>query len=194
MKKLITLSIVVLFCIGNIAAQQPASGQGQHHCPHHGQGGQHCGKHQQGPHGRQQAQPAELQYNADGIETTVLKAFPEAKSVKKAGKWTEVYNAKKKLLGYAVYSQPASNGIKGFNGETPVMIALDKKQVILGVYTLPNVETPSFAQRVEDAGFYHNWNGLTVKQALKKKVDTVSGATFTSRAVAQSVEAVLKTL
>jgi uncharacterized protein with FMN-binding domain len=47
---------------------------------------------------------------------------------------------------------------------------------------------------VEDAGFYKNWNGLTVKQALKKEVDAVSGATFTSNAAIQSVRAALMSL
>ena len=124
----------------------------------------------------------------------IVKAFPTVKSVKQAKKWTEVYDANKTLLGYAVYSKPASDGIKGYNGETPVLIALSPKQVILGVWLLENKETPKFAKRVEDAGFYKNWNGLTVKQALKKEVDVVSGATYTSNGVIKSVQAALKTL
>lgn len=124
----------------------------------------------------------------------IVRAFPTVKSVRKVAKWTEVYDSSKKLLGYVVYSKPASDGIKGYNGETPLLIALDTKKVILGVWLLANQETPKFAKRVEDAGFYKNWNGLTVKQALKKEVDTVSGATFTSNAVAKSVQAALKSL
>lgn len=132
--------------------------------------------------------------NADGIDIAIVKAFPTVKAVQKTQKWTEVYDAKKKLLGYALYSKPASDGIKGYKGETPVMIALSTKQVILGVYLLENEETPGFAKRVEDAGFYRNWNGMTVQKALKKDVDAVSGATFTSMAVAKSVRAALETL
>lgn len=124
----------------------------------------------------------------------IVKAFPEVKSVKKTDKWTKVYDTNKKLLGYAVYSKPASDGIKGYNGETPVLIALSPKEIIVGVYLLQNTETPKFAQRVEEAGFYKNWNGMTVKKALKKEVDAVSGATFTSNAVAKSVRAALEKL
>lgn len=124
----------------------------------------------------------------------IVKAFPEVKSVKKTDKWTEVYDTNKKLLGYAVYSKPASDDIKGYNGETPVLIALSPKEIIVGVYLLQNTETPKFAQRVEEAGFYKNWNGMTVKKALKKEVDAVSGATFTSNAVAKSVRAALEKL
>lgn len=184
MKRTIAIVIATVFAIGCVMAQQP---QHQHqNCPH-----QHQCRHAQ----QQAAQkPATPQVNADGIELTLAAAFPEAKSVKKGEKMTEVYNAKGKLIGYGLYSKPASNGIKGYNGETPVLIAFNAKQVIIGVYALPNSETPGYAKRVSDAGFYNNWNGLTVKKALKKKVDTVSGATFTSSAVASSVEAALKTL
>lgn len=190
-KRATTFAIAAFLTCGMAFAQNH-----QHHnCPHQHQcqHAQQQGRQQQ-QQVQQQRQPAAMQYNADGIETTLAAAFPEAKSVKKTEKWTEVYNAKGKLIGYGVYSKPASDGIKGYKGETPVLIAFDKKQIILGVYPLPNVETPEYARRVAYAGFYKSWNGLTVKQALKKKVDTVSGATFTSNAVARSVEAALKTL
>jgi Na+-translocating ferredoxin:NAD+ oxidoreductase RnfG subunit len=178
MKKILVLALTAILACGAASAQHCGN------CPHHKQQAQQ----------QQCKQPAALQYNADGIETTILKAFPEAKSVKKTDKWTEVYNAKKKLIGYAVYSKPASDGIKGYAAETPVLIAMSKKQVIIGVYMLPNVETPNFVKHIEDKGFFNCWNGLTVKQAKKKQVDTVSGATFTSRAVVQSVQAALEKL
>ena len=184
MKKTFALAFVTMFAIGGALAQQP---QHQHQgCPH-----QHACR-----HASEQAQqkPTAPRVNADGIELTLATAFPEAKSVKKIEKWTEVYNAEGKLIGYGLYSKPASDGIKGYNGETPVLIAFDKKEKIKGVYAMPNNETPGYARRVADAGFYNNWNGLTAKKALKKKVDTVSGATFTSSAVVKSVEAALKTL
>ncbi len=178
MKKIITMAIVALFTVGGVNAQ---------HCGHHGNG-QHCGRHQQA---QQEVSP---RVNADGIAMEIVSAFPTVKSVKKADKWTEVYNADGKLLGYAVYSKPSSDGIKGYAGETPVMIALDTKKVISGVYLLPNAETPGYVQHVQQEGLFKQWNGLTVKKAKKKKVDTVSGATYTSRAVIQSVQAALNTL
>ena len=179
MKKLIALTLMA-FLAGGVATAQ-----------HHGNCG-NCPHHQQ--HQQQKAGCQSQQTKADGIDMAIVKAFPTAKSVKKTKKWTEVYDANNKFLGYAVYSKPASDGIKGYNGETPVLIALSPKQVILGVWLLENKETPKFAKKVEDAGFYKNWNGLTVKQALKKEVDVVSGATYTSNGVIQSVKAALKAL
>lgn len=178
MKVLKALTLIAFMaCVATASAQHGHGNCGN--CPHHQQ---------------HQAKSTELQYNADGVETTILTAFPEAKNAKPQAKWTEVYNADRKLIGYAVYSKPASDGIKGFGGETPVMIALNPDKVIVGVYLLPNAETPKFVQHVQESGFFNNWNGLTLKEAKKKKVDTVSGATYTSRAVALSVQAALEKL
>ncbi|MBQ8703439.1 MAG: FMN-binding protein [Bacteroidales bacterium] len=192
MKHMIAMAVAALFAVGSACAQQPVQQPSHPHEHHHQHDGGH---HHGGPHGPHKANVVDtLRYNADGIETTLAAAFPAAKSVKKEGKWTMVYDKDGKLLGYGVYSRPASDGIKGYNGETPVLITLAPKKVIMGVYALPNAETPRFAQRVQEAGFYDSWNGLTIKKAKKKTVDTVSGATFTSRAVAQSVQAALEAL
>ena len=57
---------------------------------------------------------------------------------------------------------------------------------------LDNEETPRFAQRVVEGGLYEAWNGLTVDEALGKDVDAVSGATYTSNGVKNSLVARLK--
>ncbi|MCR5445363.1 MAG: FMN-binding protein [Bacteroidales bacterium] len=178
MKKVIWLFVVALLGAGTTFAQH----NGQHcgNCPHHQQ------------HRQQQAKAPAV--TNPTFEQAVAKAFPSMKSTRKEGKFTAVCDADGKVLGYAVASKPASDGIKGYAGETPVMIAFNAKKKITGVYLLANQETPRFLQHVQESGFYDQWNGLTVKKALKKKVDTVSGATFTSRAVVQSVQALLATL
>ena len=192
MKRIFVLALSFVLAAGMACAQQPQQ-QGERPAhPHHQHDGHHDGHHHGGPH--RPMTPPETQRNADGIDMAIVGAFPTVKSVKQEGKWTSVRDAGGKLLGYVVYSKPASDGIQGYNGETPVMIAFSAKKKITGVYLLPNVETPRFAQRVEEAGLYKQWNGLSVKKARKKQVDTVSGATFTSRAVVQSVQAVLATL
>lgn len=180
MKKIIALTLLAFLTGGIVSAQHGHGSCGN--CPHHKQ--------------HQQAQQIKVQpkVNADGIDIDIVRAFPSAKSINKDKNWIEVYNANKKLLGYAVYSKPASDGIKGYAGETPVMITFDSKRVITGVWLLQNRETPSYAKHVEVSGFYKSWNGLTVEKALNLEVDAVSGATFTSNAVAKSVHAALSQL
>ena len=199
MKRFFALTIMVAMTLGCAIAQQP---QHQHHqapvhldttpmrhakSPH---GGHHHQHRADCPHARQHSAVSQ----ADATAAAIKSAFPTMQRTNKTARWTEVFDAQGTLLGYAVSSKPASDGIKGYNGETPVVITLNAKKRITGVYALPNSETPRFAQRVEQAGFYDNWNGLSIKKARKKKVDTVSGATFTSRAVIQSVQAALSQL
>ena len=104
----------------------------------------------------------------------------------------EVKDAKGAKLGTVLYSSPYSDNVKGFNGPTPLLIALDAEGRIKNIVLLDNQETPNFAQRVVDGGLYEAWNGLTVDEALAKEVDAVSGATYTSKGVKNSLVARLK--
>ncbi len=104
----------------------------------------------------------------------------------------EVKDAQGNKLGTVLYSSPYSDNVKGFNGPTPLLIALDADERIKNVVLLENQETPKFAQRVVDGGLYEAWNGLTVDEALDKEVDAVSGATYTSTGVKNSLFARLK--
>lgn len=104
----------------------------------------------------------------------------------------EVKDAKSIKLGTVLYSSPYSDNVKGFNGPTPILIILDAEDRIQNVVLLDNQETPFYAQRVADGGLYSAWNGLTAEEALRKEVDAVSGATYTSNGVKNSLVARLK--
>ena len=104
----------------------------------------------------------------------------------------EVKDSKGNKLGTVLFSSPYSDGIKGFNGPTPILIALDAEGRIKNVVLLENQETPVYAKRVVEGGLYQAWNGLTVDEALDKQVDAVSGATYTSNGVKKSLVARLK--
>ncbi len=104
----------------------------------------------------------------------------------------EVKDAKGNKLGTVLFSSPYSDGVKGFNGPTPLLIALDADGRIKNVVLLENEETPRFAQHVVEGGLYEAWNGLTPDEALDKEVDAVSGATYTSNGVKNSLKARLQ--
>ena len=120
-------------------------------------------------------------YFADAAKTKVIDTA-----------YYEVKDSKGHKLGTVLFSSPYSDGIKGFNGPTPLLIALDAEGRIKNVVLLENEETPVFAQRVVEGGLYEAWNGLTVEEALDKDVDAISGATYTSNGVKKSLVARLK--
>lgn len=127
--------------------------------------------------------------------TELQTAFPKAAYVEMTATATyAVKNASGKVIGTVLLSSPYSDEIKGFNGPTPLQIALDEKGKIIEVRVLNNNETPSFLKRVVDTGFLNSWNGLTAEEALNKEVDAVSGATYSSNGIKNSLKARLEAL
>ena len=57
---------------------------------------------------------------------------------------------------------------------------------------LPNSETPGFFQRVLESPIFTALNGKTVKEASEVKLDAVSGATYSSKAVIENIRLGLK--
>ncbi|MBO4740148.1 MAG: FMN-binding protein [Bacteroidales bacterium] len=128
------------------------------------------------------------------VPQEVAEVFSTAASIDEFGVWSRVLDSDGMLLGYVAYSKPASDNIQGFNGETPLIVVFDAQKTIRKVALLDNDETPRFVTRVEENGFFEAWNGLSIEEALEKEVDAVSGATFTSNGVKQSLQACLKNI
>lgn len=104
----------------------------------------------------------------------------------------QVKDAKGNLIGTVLFSSPYSDEVEGFNGPTPLLIIIDADGRIKEVVLLENQETPRFVQRVVDGGLFESWNGLKPEEAINKEVDAISGATYTSNGVKNSLIARLK--
>lgn len=127
--------------------------------------------------------------------TELQVAFPKAAYVELLETATYlVKNASGKVIGTVLLSSPYSDHINGFNGPTPLQIALDNDGKIIEVRVLKNNETPNFLNHVINAGFLESWNGLTVEEALNKEVDAVSGATYSSNGIQRSLKARLEAI
>ena len=139
---------------------------------------------------------SQISDSSDNVITDeILVFFPQATHlVSVPDVWTEVYDRENVKLGYAVYTAPYSDKIFGFAGKTPLLIALDKKQKIIGTTILKNNESESYLKYVADEGLYNNWNGLSIEEAIDKQVDAISGATYTSEAVVNSLKVRLAVL
>ncbi|MCF0165530.1 MAG: FMN-binding protein [Bacteroidales bacterium] len=86
---------------------------------------------------------------------------------------------------YTVNTSAIGAKVIGFNGRVPLLIKISKKGVVEKVEALENKETPRFMERA--SAILDKWNNLKVKKALKKDVDAVSGATYTSNAIKENV-------
>ena len=94
-----------------------------------------------------------------------------------------------KLLGFLATSSPYSDKVSGFMGPTPLLIGLDKNLRICKVIALENNETPHFFEAVKKGGLLEAWNGLLPAEVADKKVDAVTGATYSSNGVIDSMKA-----
>lgn len=83
--------------------------------------------------------------------------------------------------------------VEGFNGPTPVEISVVKGR-ITRIKLLPNQETPSFLQIVIDEGLLKVLDGKTVEEASKVKLDAVTGATYSSKAIIENIRRGLDSL
>ena len=77
-------------------------------------------------------------------------------------------------------------GITGYAGEVPLEVYI-KDNKITKIVALPNKETPDFFE--EASALFAKWQGLETEKAITAKVDAVSGATFSSKAIIANVRA-----
>ncbi len=115
--------------------------------------------------------------------------FPDAKIVEdKNIDFAVVNDNKGNKLGELLCTSPLSDGIIGYAGTVPVLIAVDNNKIIRGIKLMPNVESPGFIRRIRQKGFFNSWDGMQVDSALTKEVDAVSGASMTTNAVKQGIK------
>lgn len=86
---------------------------------------------------------------------------------------------------YVVNTTTIGKGVKGYIGPTPLKIYIQKNKV-QKIEALKNQETPKYFAKVKRQ-LLDKWNGKTVNEAMKMKVDGVTGATYSSEAVIKNV-------
>lgn len=115
--------------------------------------------------------------------------YPEAKSFQLSTDNSIAVKGKKgKVLGYLLASADFGANYKGYAGEVPVLIAFDESRIINGVYLLKNNEEDEFLDKVKDSRLLSKWNSKPLKSFIvNENVDAVSGATYSSTAVINTV-------
>ena len=76
--------------------------------------------------------------------------------------------------------------VQGFLGATPLKIYIQRNKVVK-IEAMKNQETPKYFLKVKK-NLLDKWNGVKVKDAKKMKVDAVTGATYSSKAVIENVQ------
>jgi electron transport complex protein RnfG len=127
-------------------------------------------------------------------ENALKKLMPDADKIEKAGDWTvhgkhaEYFIARKedKIIGYIVQSYG-----KGYSSYIDILVAVDTDFKVEKIGILDQKETPGLGDEVDTAAFKNQFEGKNVDHLKVVKTDTtediqaISGATISSRAVAE---------
>ncbi|MFI3318673.1 MAG: FMN-binding protein [Rikenellaceae bacterium] len=86
-----------------------------------------------------------------------------------------------------ISSASLGKDVIGYGGRTPVKLYVSGDKIIKVEYE-DNDETPSFFEEILRRDLAQNWVGLNLNEAATKRVDVVSGATYSSEAVIKNVQ------
>lgn len=115
-------------------------------------------------------------------------AFEEAAYAGDDATITSLHTAKSggQTVGYVVGVAP-----KGYGGVITITVGVDTQGRVVGVVIGQNSETPGLGKKVEDEGFYLQYVGQEGPFELGHGVDAITGATISSRAVTDGINAAI---
>ena len=129
------------------------------------------------------------------FRTGLLKLFPTCESVTAADAFTyRLLDGSGKELG-KLHLEDAARFPRadGYGGSIEVGVVTGADGRIAGALPGKNRETPAYLARLSRMKFFCRWNGLKLAEAAEKKVDTVTRATYSSRAVIAGVRNAART-
>ncbi|MBM3707351.1 MAG: FMN-binding protein [Actinobacteria bacterium] len=111
--------------------------------------------------------------------------FSDMQDYKTAEGYYEIYR-NEDVIGFAF----TATG-KGYGGDISILIGIDSNYQIKGISILSNTETPGLGTRITEISFTDQFKGLGLEDIrLAKdggKIDAITGATISSRAVTDAV-------
>ncbi|MGL5013846.1 MAG: FMN-binding protein [Bacteroidales bacterium] len=132
---------------------------------------------------------AEPTRKVDSIIDSVRTVYPSAADIKPINTiWNSIIDNKGKEVGYLFNSQEYGSDIWGYYEDVPTIVVTDKSHKIVKVAVVNSFETPSYLNKIYRSGFFKRWNGTDIKDASKRSVDVVTGATLTSEAVIENIK------
>ena len=124
-----------------------------------------------------------------------IKIFlPEAERLEDHPDWPGVkyiYDPANKILGHALRTAPSQENLTGYQGPTDVLILLDTEaKKVTHLRFRKSYDNEEYYERIlDDETYLQLYSGKTIDEVLRAENDihTISGATHTSWAIAESV-------
>jgi thiamine biosynthesis lipoprotein ApbE/Na+-translocating ferredoxin:NAD+ oxidoreductase RnfG subunit len=120
--------------------------------------------------------------------------FPEAARFEPEASGPRVLDASNHLLGYVLRTSPQADNVSGYRGPTECLVGLDPDgRTLKDLRLRQSYDTPSYVDQVRQAQtFFRLFQNRTVEELAaleypKSKVEGISGATRTARAVVEGL-------
>jgi NosR/NirI family nitrous oxide reductase transcriptional regulator len=115
----------------------------------------------------------------------ILGFFPNAQRLESG----RVLGANDTELGRILQTAPRGDDALGYSGPTNTLVAFGPDGKVLGLKVLSSADTPEHLDKViADRDFMRSFNGLAWEDLKQPpKIDGVTGATLTSRAIAEAI-------
>lgn len=108
--------------------------------------------------------------------------------------WAQVWDEEGNLLGYVIRTSPYSDNVRGYQGPTESLVAVDAAgHNVIGMLIRKSYDTEDYVNRVRnDDDYQHSLIGRTIEDwakidFAKEGIEGVSGATQTSFAIADGI-------
>ena len=98
---------------------------------------------------------------------------------------------------YIIYQDDTKTGYafkasgSGYGGNIDILVGLDNDFVIIGISILSQTETPGVGSRITESSFTDQFKGLSASDIVLRpeggKIDAITGATISSRAVVSAI-------
>lgn len=98
-----------------------------------------------------------------------------------------LFDENKKEITSILFTEKYCSEIKGYADAIPLAICFDSTETIHKIIALENNETPSFFNKLTKNNFFDNWKNINFEEALNKKVDAISCATYSSEGVEKTI-------
>ena len=121
----------------------------------------------------------------------ILAVFPEGNDIREytAGNGETVYVVLRDnvIVGYCVNAVGS-----GYIGDISMMVGLNSEHAVNGIRIVDIQETPGTGTRVQSESFLSRFKGVRDPVTIGENIDGITGATFSSRAIAQGVNQALE--
>ncbi|MFV0345245.1 MAG: 4Fe-4S binding protein [Bacteroidales bacterium] len=111
--------------------------------------------------------------------------IPEAASFRPVASVWEISDSKHQIIGTLEFPQKGT--AEGFGGNINFALVVDSESTVRGLILLGHSESSEYIEQLAKAGLFNSWDGKNISELRNSKIDIISGASISSKAIINGV-------